>query len=137
LGRLLGIDYGTRRIGIAVSDPLKIIASPHSVIDRKKTPDYLSALKELIISLEIESIVVGLPYNMKGKASAQTNSVLEFISEIREKLKLDIQTTDERLSSKSAEDTLKFKGISSSRNRGEVDKTAAAIILQEFLDTQR
>ncbi len=134
---MLGIDYGTRRIGIAVSDPLKIIASPHSVIDRKKTPDYLSALKELIVSLEIESIVVGLPYNMKGKASAQTNSVLEFISEIREKLKLDIQTTDERLSSKSAEDTLRLKGISSSRNRSEVDKTAAAIILQEFLDTQR
>lgn len=135
MGRLLGIDFGNRRIGIAVSDPLKIIAYPHSVIDRKQTPEYLSILQNLIISLDIDFIIVGYPINMKGNASAQTGTVREFINEIRDSLRIKIEIIDERLSSKSAEQTLRLKGISASRHRGEVDKTAAAIILQEYLDS--
>lgn len=137
MGRILGIDFGSRRIGISLSDPLKIIATPHTVIDRQKTPNYISELKNIITSFKVDSIVVGLPFNMKGNESAQTKDTMDFISELKQSFTIKIHTTDERLSSKSAEDVLKLKGISVSKNRDDVDKTAAAIILQEFLDSHK
>ena len=136
MGRLLALDIGERRIGVALSDPMHIIASPHSIIDRKITPDYMDEIQKLISEQEVEALVIGLPLTLKNNVSQQTQKVQLFIQELNTELTLPIHTVDERLSSVSAEDTLKLKGIKTGHNKGEIDKTAAAIFLQEFLDSK-
>jgi len=135
LSRILGLDYGERRIGIALSDPLQIIAKPLTVIDRKKT-DYISELSKIIVENEIISIVVGLPLTLKGKESKQTKTVLSFIDELQSKLTIPILQIDERLSSIAAEKSLQMQNIKTGYEKGKVDETAAAIFLQEYLDSK-
>ena len=136
MGRLLALDIGERRIGVALSDPMHIIASPHSIIDRKITPDYMDEIQKLISEQEVEALVVGLPLTLKNNVSQQTQKVQLFIQELNTELTLPIHTVDERLSSVSAKNVLKLKGVKTGHNKGEVDKTAAAIFLQEFLDSK-
>ncbi|MBT5077798.1 MAG: Holliday junction resolvase RuvX [Candidatus Marinimicrobia bacterium] len=136
MGRLLALDVGDRRIGVALSDPMHIIASPHSVIDRKITPDYMREIKKLILEQEVEALVVGLPLTLKNRISQQTEKVQLIIEELTSKLTVPIHKIDERLSSVSAQNALKLKGVKTGHNKGEIDKTAAAIFLQEFLDSK-
>ena len=136
MGRLLALDVGDRRIGVALSDPMHIIASPHSVIDRKITPDYMREIKKLILEQEVEALVVGLPLTLKNRISQQTEKVQLIIEELTSKLTVPIHTIDQRLSSISAQNSLKLKGVKTGHNKGEIDKTAAAIFLQEFLDSK-
>ena len=136
MGRLLALDIGERRIGVALSDPMHIIASPHSIIDRKITPDYMDEIQKLIYEQEVEALVIGLPLTLRNNVSKQTQKVQLIIKELNTELTLPIHTVDERLSSVSAEDALKLKGVKTGHNKGEIDKTAAAIFLQEFLDSK-
>ena len=136
MGRLLALDIGERRIGVALSDPMHIIASPHSIIDRKITPDYMDEIQKLISEQEVEALVIGLPLTLRNNVSQQTQKVQLIIKELNTELTLPIYTIDERLSSVSAENALKLKGIKTGHNKGEIDKTAAAIFLQEFLDSK-
>lgn len=136
MNRILGLDYGERRIGVAISDPLGIIASPFMVIDRKITPDYLSELKLIIQVKDVNMLIVGLPLNLKGEETKQTEKVKNFITEISLKLELPVNTVDERLSSVSAEKELQKQGVKTGHEKGRVDETAAAIILQEYLDSK-
>jgi putative Holliday junction resolvase len=136
LGRLLALDIGERRIGVALSDPMHIIASPHSVIDRKITPDYKAEIQKLISENEVEALVIGLPLTLKNRISQQTKKVQLIIEELNSDLSVPIHTIDERLSSVSALNSLKLKGVKTGHNKGEIDKTAAAIFLQEFLDSK-
>ena len=136
MGRLLALDIGERRIGVALSDPMHIIASPYSVIDRKVTPDYKAEIRKLISEKEVEALVIGLPLTLKNRISKQTEKVQFIIKELTSELTLPIHTIDERLSSVSAKNTLKLKGIKTGHNKGEIDKIAAAIFLQEFLDSK-
>jgi len=136
LGRLLALDIGERRIGVALSDPMHIIASPHSIIDRKITPDYMDEIQKLISEQEVEALVIGLPLTLRNNVSQQTQKVQLIIKELNTELTLPIHTIDERLSSISAVNALKLKGVKTGHNKGEIDKTAAAIFLQEFLDSK-
>ena len=136
MGRLLALDIGERRIGVALSDPMHIIASPHSVIDRKITPDYKAEIQKLISENEVEALVIGLPLTLKNRISKQTEKVQLIIKELTSELTLPVHTIDERLSSVSAKNTLKLKGVKTGHNKGEIDKIAAAIFLQEFLDSK-
>ena len=136
MGRLLALDIGERRIGVALSDPMHIIASPHSIIDRKITPDYMDEIQKLISEQEVEALVIGLPLTLRNNVSQQTQKVQLIIKELNTELTLPIYTIDERLSSVSAENALKLKGVKTGHNKGEIDKTAAAIFLQEFLDSK-
>ena len=136
MGRLLALDIGERRIGVALSDPMHIIASPHSIIDRKITPDYMEEIQKLISEQEVEALVIGLPLTLRNNVSQQTQKVQLIIKELNTELTLPIHTIDERLSSVSAENALKLKGVKTGHNKGEIDKTAAAIFLQEFLDSK-
>ena len=136
MGRLLALDVGDRRIGVALSDPMHIIASPHSVIDRKITPDYIREIQKLISEQEVEALVIGLPLTLRNNISQQTQKVQLIIKELNTELTLPIHTVDERFSSVSAENALKLKGVKTGYNKGEIDKTAAAIFLQEFLDSK-
>ena len=136
MNRILGLDYGERRIGVAISDPLGIIASPFLVIDRKITPDYLSELKHIIQIKDVNKLIVGLPLNLKGEDTKQTEKVKNFITELSLELELPVNTVDERLSSVSAEKELQKMGVKTGHEKGRVDETAAAIILQEYLDSK-
>ena len=136
MSRVLGIDYGERRIGLALSDPLGIIAKPLKVIDRKTTPDYKSEIIEIIDEKEVIEIIVGLPITMKGDYSEQTKAVQKFIDEISGICNIPVTEIDERFSSIAAKKALHEQGVKTGHEKGRVDETAAAIILQEFLDSQ-
>ena len=136
LSRVLGLDYGDRRIGLALSDPLEIIAKPLTVIDRKKTVDHISRISEIVSEKKITSIVVGLPLTLKGGYSKQTEIVLAFIEQLRSDLQISVVAVDERLSSVAAKKSLQAQAVKTGHNKGRVDETAAAIFLQVYLDSQ-
>ena len=137
MAKAIGIDYGKKRIGIAISDPLKIIAYPYQTIDRKVTPDYISEIKKIIEQKDIDSIVVGYPLTLSGNESQQTKVTLEFIDELKNKLEISIFKCDERLTSKEAEYYLRQKNLKPSKNKDKIDQLAASIILRQFLSSQK
>ena len=105
-------------------------------IDRKKTPDYLSAILETAKEKDVNKIVVGVPFTLKGEHSKQTDIVKNFIDELFTLGKIQIIPIDERLSSIAAKRSLQLQGVKTGHEKGRVDETAAAIILQEYLDSQ-
>ena len=135
MGRVLGIDYGDSRIGLAMSDPLKIIASPFKTIRNEGNEKCLQVFQSLIKQKDVEAIVVGLPIGLKGQETVQTKKVREFAN-LLYALKLPIHLEDERLSSVSAEKSMIQQNIKIGHNKGLIDQRAAAIILQQFLDKQ-
>ena len=135
MGRVLGIDYGDSRIGLAMSDPLKIIASPFKTIRNEGNEKCLQVFQSLIKEKDVEAIVVGLPMGLKGQETVQTKKVREF-SDLLYTHKLPIYLEDERLSSVSAEKSMIQQNIKTGHNKGLIDQRAAAIILQQFLDKQ-
>ena len=133
MGRVLGIDYGDSRIGLAMSDPMKIIASPFNTIRNEGNEKCLQVFQSLIKEKDVEAIVVGLPIGLKGQETVQTKKVREFAN-LLYALKLPIHLEDERLSSVSAEKSMIQQNIKTGHNKGLIDQRAAAIILQQFLD---
>ena len=132
MNRALGIDYGDRRIGIALSDPLKIISKP--LITLKNNSNFLSKLKNIIEEKDVDVVVVGYPIGMKGQITKQTEKVESFIQLLIENINIKISKVDERLSTVSALHSLIEQGIKTGHNKELIDDTSAAIILQEFLD---
>ena len=135
MGRVLGIDYGDSRIGLAMSDPLKIIASPFKTIRNEGNEKCLQVFQSLIKQKDVEAIVVGLPIGLKGQETVQTKKVRKFAN-LLYALKLPIHLEDERLSSVSAEKSMIQQNIKTGHNKELIDQRAAAIILQQFLDKQ-
>ena len=136
MSRVLGIDYGERRIGLALSDPMGIIAKPLRTIDRKKTTDYIAEILNTSKEKNANIIVVGLPLTLRGEQSKQTKIVQKFIENLTQRGKIPVVPVDERLSSISAKKSLQLQGVKTGHEKGRVDETAAAIILQEYLDSQ-
>ena len=132
MSRILGIDYGDSRLGLALSDPMRIIAKPFKTLNNNK--NLLLELKLIIKDNNIVEFVVGYPINMKGKNTLQTKKVDDFINFLETNFDLDITKIDERLSSISAIRSLIKQGIKTGYNKARIDDTSAAIILQEFLD---
>ena len=137
MSRVLGIDYGERRIGLALSDPMGIIAKPLKIIDRKKHTDYISEILNTSKEKHANIIVVGLPLTLRGKKSQQTIVVQKFIEKLKQLGEIPVIPVDERLSSVAAKKSLQEQGVKTGHAKGRVDETAAAIILQEHLDSQR
>ena len=106
-----------------------------SIIDIKKTKDYFSKISEIINNNDVSSVVVGLPLTLKGMHSKQTETVLSFIDQLKNKINLPVITIDERLSSLAAEKSLIDQGVKTGHNKALIDETAAAIFLQEHLDS--
>ena len=131
--RVMGIDFGEVKIGIAISDPLKIISSPYLTINRKKTPDYITEIKKIVLEKEVESIVVGYPLTLSGNRSKQTQNTEKFINQLEIDLDAMIFKCDERLSSQEAQRYLKEQGIKIGYNKEKVDQISASIILNQFL----
>ncbi len=136
LGRVLCIDYGKSRIGLALSDPLQIIASPLKTIESRNTEKAILTIQDIVIKNDVELIAIGLPIALSGNSTAQTEEVKNFINLLRNEISAPVEEVDERLSSVEAIKILHEKGVKTGHNKGEIDKTAAAIILQTYLDTK-
>ena len=133
--RILALDYGREKIGVAISDPLKIIAKPLMVIINSSSKNVLDEINKLIHEFEVETIAaVSMPTLKKNKYSKQTEIVVKFVKFFRKKLKINIETYDERLTSQMAQKILITQGIKTGHNKQEIDKVSAAIFLQNFLD---
>ena len=133
-GRIVGLDVGSVRIGVAVSDPLGIMALPHSVITRTSIDQDLIAVRDLVTSLEAVRIVAGLPLNQEGKPGPQAEKVIEFLDRLREVVNVEIVTQDERFSTAEAQRMLIGANVSRKGRKKVVDKVAAHYILQTYLD---
>ena len=134
MGRILGIDHGDVRIGIALSDPTEFLASSLCVLD--STNAGLDRLVVLILEHQVEKVVVGLPRNMDGSYGPATAKVRAFIEKLKTKTEVPIFEWDERLSTVSAHNALREAGLNGKKRKGVVDKVAAQIILQNYLDAQ-
>ena len=136
MGRCIGIDLGTKRVGLALSDSLKMIASPYKTLTFIDNKDLVKKLSIVISDNNVKTIILGLPLNMSGEDSEQTKKVRTF-KEFLSKLNLPIIYEDERLSSVSAKKSLVLQNVKTGHNKAEIDRTAAAIILQQFLDKKK
>tara|TARA_Y100000994_G_scaffold211666_1_gene186106 strand:- start:572 stop:1015 length:444 start_codon:yes stop_codon:yes gene_type:complete len=134
LTRILSIDYGDVRIGLAISDVMQIIAKPYKIIDNKSNEHVMESLDRIINEKNIEKIIVGLPLTLKNTFSNQTKKVEEFVSILKKKINIPILTYDERLTSIEAKRSLVNQGVKIKDKKGFVDMTAAAIFLQGYLD---
>ena len=134
MGRFLAIDFGEKRVGLALSDPTKIIAKPFKTISYTNQDDLLNKISLIIEQKNVEKIILGLPIGLKGQQTAQTNRVFEFYNLIKDKNDIQIVTEDERLSSVSAKKSLVLQNIKTGHNKALIDETAAAIFLQLYLD---
>jgi len=135
VGRYLGIDNGEKRVGLALSDPLKIIATPFRTLLVHNTNQVIRELDKIIDEQDVELIVVGNPLGMKGQQTAQTKRVIEFTDKLRD-IGYKVMLEDERLSSVSAKRVMIEQKIKTGYNKELIDQIAAAIILQQFLDKQ-
>ena len=132
--RLLGLDVGTKTIGVALSDTGRAIASPYSTIRRRKFAQDAEALAEIIAANDVGGAIIGLPVNMNGSEGPRCQSVRQFAANLGAKLALDVAFWDERLSTVAATRTLIEADMSRQRRAEVVDKVAAAYILQGALD---
>ena len=136
--RIIALDIGDRRIGVALSDPLGVLASPLTTIDRA-TPDTESAIDAILALVnehEAAEILVGIPYLMSGRIGAQARITLDFAAALAERTHIPITHADERLSSVQADRMLAQSGTSNTRDKSRTDSAAAAIILQSYLDAR-
>lgn len=135
--RILGLDFGEKRIGLAISDPLGATAQPLEVIDRQSLADDIDRVGEIAARRDTSKIVVGLPLNMDGSVGPQARRVRRFAARLRRELELDVMLWDERLSSAEAERALLHADERRSRRSEVRDAVAAAVVLQAYLDAQR
>jgi putative Holliday junction resolvase len=139
-GRVLGVDFGDRRVGLAVSDESRTVAFPHDVLEvAPREKNIAGKVGAVALRLGVKTVVVGVPYTMGGQLGEQAAVVLTFIRQLREKLKGNIEVVewDERLTSVQAERAMQEAGLSSRQQRGKLDKVAAALLLQAWLDNRR
>ena len=137
----MSIDYGEKRVGIALSDPLHTISYPLCVINKKNENQLVDEIIRIINDKLVEKIIIGLPLSMSGSYSEQTKKVVVFkdflIKELSDRsLSIDIDTIDERLSSVSAKNIMIQQGVKTGHNKGRIDELSASIILQEYLDSK-
>jgi len=132
--RILGIDVGDKRIGIAVTDPLQITAQGVMTYRRKTRDDDLEAFREIIEKYELKKIVAGLPLNMDGTESAQTRKTQNFCQFIKKRLNVEIIYVDERLTSSWSEKILIEGNVSRKKRKEYIDTLAAQMILQSYMD---
>ncbi|MCU0280922.1 MAG: Holliday junction resolvase RuvX [Acidimicrobiia bacterium] len=135
-GRVLALDPGTRRVGVAVSDPLGITAQPHSVLDAED-PDLMGQIARLGADLGVERIVVGLPVSLNGTEGPAAATARTFAAAVAGATGLPVDLADERFTSVSAERVLVEAGLSGRRRRAVRDRVAAAVLLQSYLDGGR
>ncbi len=133
--RIMGIDYGTARIGVALSDELQMLAHPAETISVAKGPNPMARIAAIVQEKNVETIVVGLPRHMNGSDGVSAEGAREFAEKLRAKVPCTVRTWDERLSTVAAHRSLREAGKSTRQTRGYIDQVAAQILLQAYLDS--
>ncbi|MEG4491014.1 Holliday junction resolvase RuvX [Microcoleus sp. D3_18_C4] len=133
----LGLDIGLKRVGIAGCDGTGLIATGITTLVRSSFDRDVAYLRELVRERRVEILVAGLPYSLNGEWGAQARQVQKYANRIATALELPLEYVDERLTSVEAEELMKTQGISLSQNKGAIDRKAAALILQQWLDERR
>jgi putative holliday junction resolvase len=136
VGRILAIDYGSRRMGLAVSDPLGITAQGIETLQRKNKRMDFAHLQRIIVDYQVREIVLGLPLKMSGEHGPQAEKVAQFAEELRQKFNLPVHLWDERLTSAEANRVLREAELSIQKRSRAVDRMAASLILQSFLQAR-
>ena len=132
--RILALDHGTVRIGVALSDELKMIATPLEFIPAEPAADVLTRLQNLVREKDVVTIIIGMPRNMDGSFGPAAEKVRAFIAALKEVVAIPIKTWDERLTSTQANRMLIAGGVRREKRKEKVDGMAAAILLQSYLD---
>lgn len=135
-GRLMGLDVGDKRLGVALSDELGLTAQPHKTLERKNTRQDFEQLRGIVKEYQVVAIVVGLPRNMNGTMGRQAGLVSDFAGKIEKDLGVPVILWDERLSTVAAERVLLDADVSRAKRKNRVDRIAAALILQGYLDSE-
>lgn len=131
--KLIGIDYGRRRIGLAISDETGTCVRGLDTIDRKKTPDPLLLLKDIVGSLKPAGIVIGLPLNLDDGETAMSREIRIFAADLEKTIPIPVYFIDESLTSKQAEGLLRFRKKKVRRSKETIDRIAACLILEAYL----
>lgn len=134
--RTLGVDYGERRVGLAISDELGMMALPLDILQAQNFRQVIKDVLHLVQIKQVVRIVVGLPLNMDGSRGPAVEAVERFVLELRRESGLPVEVWDERLSSRQVERMLIDSDVSRARRKGLVDKLAAQVVLQSYLDAQ-
>ncbi len=134
--RCLSLDVGERRIGVAVSDPSGIVARPLTTIQRSSRAADFQEILQIVEEHEVERVIVGLPLSLDGNEGPQARRTRRYSQALAETLSVPIEYWDERFSSARAAEILSEKGLRHRRARKAIDATAAAVILQSFLDSK-
>ena len=137
-GRVLGIDVGTVRVGVALSDPTRTLASPLQTLRRARDGADLDQLAGLVAEHEVTEVVVGDPVHLSGAAGASARDAADYAQELADRIPdVPVNLIDERLSTVTAASQLREGGVDSRRQRGVIDQAAAVVILQQYLDSRR
>ena len=134
MARVLGIDIGTVRVGLAVSDPEGVLAQPLDVVPRERATDEIA---DRTRELDVGEVVVGIPLRLDGSHGPEADAAEDFARSLEALLDVPVARWDERLSTKGAERSMRAAGVTARKQRGSVDKVAAALVLQSFLDHRR
>lgn len=133
--RILALDHGTRRIGVAVSDELQLIAQPLEYVPAEPFSGFVARLKEILREKPVELILIGMPRNMDGTYGPAAEKVRSFVSALQGEVTVPLKTLDERLTTVQAQRSLLQANVRRHQRKEKVDKTAAAILLQSYLDS--
>jgi putative Holliday junction resolvase len=132
--RILALDHGTRRIGVAVSDETRTIAQPLEYILAEPFPEFLERLKKILLEKQVDFILIGMPRNMDGSYGPAAQKVETFIAVLKSAITVPIKTWDERLTSTMANRAMIQGNVRRDKRKEKVDAMAAAILLQSYLD---
>jgi putative Holliday junction resolvase len=135
--RILALDLGKKRIGLAISDELGITAQGLETMERKGRRDDIEALRKLAAGRGITQFLIGDPLNMNGTASRQGDYTREFAGELRRKTGLPVEFRDERWTSREAERTIRGAGVANDARKATIDRLSAVILLQSYLDSEK
>ena len=132
--RALALDLGEKRIGVAVSDPLNIIAQSVGTIQRKDIKSDLKKIADLVKEYKADKLVIGLPLNMNGSKGKSANLAIDFVEAVKKEIQVDVEMIDERLTSAQGERIFLEADMSREKRKKNIDKIAAQLILQSYLD---
>jgi len=135
--RILGLDIGTKRIGVALSDPLGITAQGFVTLEREKIHDIMDHLRGIIEEQSVKEVIIGLPLNMDGSYGPQAAGAISFAESLKERLKIPVKLWDERMSTMEAERVMIAGGASRGKRKKRIDKLAAQLILQSYLNAHK
>lgn len=133
MGRVMGLDLGARRVGVALSDSGRALATPYEVIDRVGA-DLAARLREIVADEQVEAVVVGLPVSLSGQEGPAASAARDQAARLEEELAVPVEMFDERLTTVSAQRPLRELGMKGAARRRVIDKVAAAVMLQSWLD---